>query len=1151
MMVTLFLGLLLLQVMTDITNADVLPYKEQVVRAQCKSKCLQKYGKIKLPESEYIYDDLVPYICDESGIHGNCLQCQHACDFHTIDDIPGCEGDCYYKGYGTECDRGCRMLGRLWGHVQETETKTLAVSTSTPRIDTPEVLCQYAGLDSTNNDTTANVYVRLHTFRKIDEPLPFMFVVEMAAGSDDWVLLGGTNHSVVHIDSLIPDTDYRFQVTSVLPDGVVRKPVVSGTFRTSAVGAEINSPKSVDLIRQTPAKDSKVKALIKWGYSPENTCQYQVFWFSDNAYDQSSKFPFLPSNKYMLENLEFGTEYTVKVYAYNGDFTYETEPTEMKFETLSCLETTGFDFSTCPPDRIENLEYTISNVTNYINDTEEAEIEIIVNMTWSGPNLYGNNPDVIQHYKITWQKLPDLNNIFDSSPHEGELIIPVNGTSCIIDGLSGLAKYEVALYAISAGGESKPVKFQVNAYVNTTKDEDEIVNIVENGSNSLIYLSIIPIVLVILLVIIILVILRKRLTTQNKKWHDNSQYISDIEASEALIEIDDYEIKFSSLSLGPILGQGAFGKVVRADIDARPKIMKNLSLPVVAVKMLKDGASGEDRQNLLSEIELMKQLGRHNNVVSIVASCTIGPAVALVMDFCPYGDLKNHLKKLREKHAPLLNLLPEGESEKLYSSGIYTERSYGSADSGLHEENTSTETVTTGADSENFNDLISVNQLLSYARQIAVGMEYLAQKKFVHRDLACRNILVADYDVVKISDFGLTRDIYENSLYHKTTPGKLPFKWMAVESIFDQMYTSKSDVWSFGVVLWELVTLGGSPYPGISGTELFKLLKEGYRMERPDNCSEEIYQVMLDCWHPTSQHRPSFTALRNQLDSMLDDSTSYLDLNMESNADYYRRDSSASDSTTRGKYSNGDSMMRSRSMEHLNKPSYQDRGYDYDDLSVCDDDDIQLNNTYDDAVLDFHIEADAVHYQAGGTPQKLSPSPRRSRSPRRSQAFTNPDYSSIHGSASCLTIDETPGYETPNTPKNSTPTISPAISGMSLHVPSNPAPSRRTLFPPQPSGIPVPIINVIPPNSPPPTPSPRQSPIKYTTVEHFTSKGNIQGDIDQYGSRENLRGNLGHYGSRENIRSNEVHYGSRENIRSNAGHYGSRENIRSNAAPAK
>lgn len=110
----------------------------------------------------------------------------------------------------------------------------------------------------------------------------------------------------------------------------------------------------------------------------------------------------------------------------------------------------------------------------------------------------------------------------------------------------------------------------------------------------------------------------------------------------------------------------------------------------------------------------------------------------------------------------------------------------------------------------------------------------------LHRDLAARNVLICDNGIVKVSDFGLSRDVYRDNVYYKSTSGKLPIKWMAIESLTHQIYTSQSDVWSYGILLWEIVTLGANPYPGIATHELLMLLENGYRMEKPNACNDEL-----------------------------------------------------------------------------------------------------------------------------------------------------------------------------------------------------------------------------------------------------------------------------------------------------------------------
>ncbi|PSN52168.1 hypothetical protein C0J52_06471 [Blattella germanica] len=192
-------------------------------------------------------------------------------------------------------------------------------------------------------------------------------------------------------------------------------------------------------------------------------------------------------------------------------------------------------------------------------------------------------------------------------------------------------------------------------------------------------------------------------------------------------------------------------------------------------------------------------------------------------------------------------------------------------------------TLKENANAGELNDLLSEYQLLKEVTHPNVirllGACTTPGAPLVHRDLAARNVLLAAGKICKISDFGLTRDVYEDDAYLKRSKGRVPVKWMALESLADHMYTSKSDVWSFGVLMWELVTLGASPYPGVAVHNLFHLLKAGYRMEKPENCSAQLYNVMRSCWYETPSDRPSFKELTDVFERMLEDGVEYLDLN--------------------------------------------------------------------------------------------------------------------------------------------------------------------------------------------------------------------------------------------------------------------------------
>ncbi|VDO76181.1 unnamed protein product [Heligmosomoides polygyrus] len=316
------------------------------------------------------------------------------------------------------------------------------------------------------------------------------------------------------------------------------------------------------------------------------------------------------------------------------------------------------------------------------------------------------------------------------------------------------------------------------------------------------------------------------------------------------------------------LGSGAFGAVYLGKLLGKSLAHKDSTSPLgvnlmraencqVAVKMLPEYADDMSRSEFLREIGLMKTLGYHERLVNMLACITDSEPLCLIIEYCSDGDL---LRFLRERCKYMM---------KLDAAGV-----------NYHEP-----PVDNNYDIEM---VITLKQLLMFAVQVSYGLEYLSSKGFVHRDVAARNVLVHGKTACKIGDFGLCRNLYADSSLYKSKGGRLPLKWMSPEAIRHYEFSAQSDVWAFGVLLFEVITLGGSPYPSVSPEEMLPFLENGGRMERPDNCPENFYQVMCECWTCDPEKRPDFSAIRQKLAAQLEEITEeYSYLTLDAQKDYY------------------------------------------------------------------------------------------------------------------------------------------------------------------------------------------------------------------------------------------------------------------------
>ncbi|XP_027675138.1 ephrin type-B receptor 1 isoform X3 [Chelonia mydas] len=333
------------------------------------------------------------------------------------------------------------------------------------------------------------------------------------------------------------------------------------------------------------------------------------------------------------------------------------------------------------------------------------------------------------------------------------------------------------------------------------------------------------VVFIVSLVAISIVCSRKRAYSKEAVYSDKLQHYSTGRGSPGMkIYIDPFtyedpneavrefakEIDVSFVKIEEVIGAGEFGEVYKG----RLKLPSKREI-YVAIKTLKAGYSEKQRRDFLSEASIMGQFD-HPNIIRLEGVVTKSRPVMIITEFMENGALDSFLRQ---------------------NDGQFT-----------------------------------VIQLVGMLRGIAAGMKYLAEMNYVHRDLAARNILVNSNLVCKVSDFGLSRYLQDDTsdpTYTSSLGGKIPVRWTAPEAIAYRKFTSASDVWSYGIVMWEVMSFGERPYWDMSNQDVINAIEQDYRLPPPMDCPAALHQLMLDCWQKDRNTRPRFTEIVNTLDKMI------------------------------------------------------------------------------------------------------------------------------------------------------------------------------------------------------------------------------------------------------------------------------------------
>ncbi|XP_051470215.1 tyrosine-protein kinase Mer isoform X1 [Apus apus] len=575
-----------------------------------------------------------------------------------------------------------------------------------------------------------------------------------------------------------------------------------------------SAPASVHVLNQTAHG-----IMISWvpgfdAFSALNSCSVQV----KEAVPQSN-ISFLlfntsvPPHVYHIQQLGPMEDYNIRVSCGNEVGWSEFSP----WITASTTE----GAPTTPP----------LNVTVSFNESSSS-----LEIRWVKPPL-GRIHGELQGYHIwyRWQNSKGLQNVSAEAWQNASMaILPVVATN---------ATCSIAVAAVTKGGVgpfSSPVNIFIpdNGLITSATSSTPALG---NGDSFIVALGFICGTIAVGLVLCLSVVIQRRCVETK---YGNAFSRNDLElavsytakksycrraveltlgslgvSSELQQKLQDVVVDRNALSLGKVLGEGEFGSVMEGHLSQPEGAPQK-----VAVKTMKlDNFSQREIEEFLSEAACMKDFD-HPNVIRLLGVCIElssqqVPKPMVILPFMKYGDLHSFLLRSRLEMAP---------------------------------------------------QFVPLQTLVKFMVDIALGMEYLSSRHFLHRDLAARNCMLRDDMTVCVADFGLSKKIYSGDYYRQGRIAKMPVKWIAIESLADRVYTTKSDVWAFGVTMWEIATRGMTPYPGVQNHEIYEYLFHGQRLKKPEGCLDELYEIMSACWRADPAARPTFSQLKVHLEKLLE-----------------------------------------------------------------------------------------------------------------------------------------------------------------------------------------------------------------------------------------------------------------------------------------